>query len=283
MDMCFDIPIERILFRGQHVLDQDRYFVELHDLLGLENRIRVAIGGTSRRLAPQSQKNRPEARCGAVRVPEVDCTIDRPRVGGSEVVTAVEEPAFPVPAIPATMRGETSIRRASVKLREVAPTRGHGFDHRRAAIRPVGVKVQEDVVGHGTEGSSGVIGSLQKRSFTAGFVGAVLSFIGSGNGKPPRNSVEYGRPFSRVPGTRDIGRARCPPSRWLAITVRGRRERPLLGSHTHRRRNRRPSLASIPVPARPMDIRPSWRRWARRRSTPRGCHARDRRRSGSHP
>lgn len=56
MHMCFDIAIQRIVFRGPHLLDEDRYFLELHNLLGLENRVRVAVGGTFRRLAPQPQK-----------------------------------------------------------------------------------------------------------------------------------------------------------------------------------------------------------------------------------
>lgn len=56
MDMCFDIAIQWILFRGQHFLDQDRYFLEMHNLLGLEHRIREAVGGTFRCLLPQPQK-----------------------------------------------------------------------------------------------------------------------------------------------------------------------------------------------------------------------------------
>lgn len=53
------------------------------------------------------------------------------------------------------MGGESSVRRTSVKLREVSPARHHGVDHSCAAVRPVGVEVQEDTVGHGTEVSNG--------------------------------------------------------------------------------------------------------------------------------
>lgn len=89
-----------------------------------------------------------------MRVPEVDGTIDRPRICGCDVVSAIEEPAFPVPAVPAWLGGETPVRCTSVKLRKVAPGRPHGLDHRCAAIRPVGVKVQEYAVGHRAETSN---------------------------------------------------------------------------------------------------------------------------------
>ncbi len=152
VDVGLDVVVERVLVVGVGDLDQ-RHAVRGAEVDRVEDAVGVAERDAVEHGFGEAQVGRAEPRCAALRPPAVvECAVLGPFGWSGLVVGAAEEPALPLPARAAGVRGEAAVAGAGLELRAVDAVPREPGQHAAA-----GVEVERDpqITRHRSAGRAG--------------------------------------------------------------------------------------------------------------------------------